>query len=329
MTVTTRTHFVPTRRAVLLGAAALALPAAPALARGVPPTVTLGGPAFGTTWRLTLPAGRDSGDLADSVAALIAEVDAGMSPWRADSAISRFNAAGAGAVRVPAGTALVAGAALALNAASGGVFDPSVGPLVARWGFGPIETGEAGVAGMQAGPDALIKTHAGQTLDLCGIAKGHALDRVAALVGARHGDFLIDLGGELTARGRHPSGRAWQIAVEDPRPDATGAAEILALDGLAVATSGDRVNGYELGGRRVGHVIDPRTGAPAAGGVSSVSVIAADGMTADGWATALMAAGAADGPRLAERHGIEALFLVRDGADLRRIETPGFPRHRA
>jgi thiamine biosynthesis lipoprotein len=222
-------------------------------------------------------------------------------------------------------------AALAIAEASGGVFDPSVGPLVARWGFGVI-AGEdrPGWQGLSVLEDAVAKDRDGLTLDLCGIAKGRALDRMATLLAdAGLTDFLIDLGGELYARGRHPSGRAWQAGVEDPRPGAARVAEVVRLDGNAVATSGDRANGYTFGGRRYSHIIDPRTRRPVAGDLASVSVIAEDAITADGWATALAAAGAKGGPVLARRRGIAALFLIRDGAGLRRIATGAFDTHLA
>ncbi|MDO5704454.1 MAG: FAD:protein FMN transferase, partial [Paracoccus sp. (in: a-proteobacteria)] len=165
----------------------------------------------------------------------------------------------------------------------------------------------------------------GTTADLCGIAKGHALDRMAALMTARGGDWLIDLGGEIAAGGHHPSGRAWQVAVE--RPDGSGAAEVLALrGGLSVATSGAGVNGYDLGGRRVGHIIDPAAGAPAQGGLAQVSVIGPQARAADGWATALFAAGEARAVTLAHRHRLTALILTADG---RRIENGDFAAHRA
>lgn len=318
------------RRMFLTGAAALTLFPAPTVLAGVAPTQTLAAPAFGTGWRLVLPAGAPTDGLEALIAAELAGIDAQMSPWRADSAITRINRAGPGGHAVPAQTATVAQAALALAIDSGGAFDPTVGPLVARWGFGPIAEGGMGIEGLTAGPGEIVKARAGQTLDLCGIAKGHALDRVAALLAMRgHDAFLLDLGGELTARGGHPSGRQWQIAVEDPRPGHDGMADVLALDGLAVATSGDRVNAYDLGGRRISHIIDPATGQPAAGGIASVTVVAADGMIADGWATALFAAGADAGPKLAAAQGLPALFLIHDGEGLRRIATPEFARHLA
>lgn len=312
------------RRMLALTAAALAAPslvlaAAPALQQ-------MGGRAFGAEWSLSLPAGRDASGMRPALQALLAETDRLMSPWRPDSEISRFNGAPRGLAVAPE-TAMVARAALDLARASEGWFDPSVGPLVHRWGFGPIEGELSGWAGLAAGDGGLTKDRAGLTLDPCGIAKGRALDLMAdQLLAAGWTDFLVDLGGELAARGRHPSGRDWQLAIEDPRPGVPGAAALLRLDGLAIATSGTRAQGYDLAGRRFSHIIDPHRAAPVRGPLASVSVVAPRAMLADGWATALMAAGAA-GPALAQRRGVTALFLFRAGAGLRSQATGGFDRH--
>lgn len=327
--MTVEKHTRLTRRAFLGSAGAML--AAPALASGAPAVETIAGTAFATGWRISLPAGAGAEALRAEAQALLGRVDRQMSPYRADSDLTRFNTAGAGACAAPADLLHVARAALDLAAASDGSFDPTVGPLVARWGFGPIE-GDTPTdwSGLGLAPDALIKTDANLTLDLCGIAKGHALDGLAALVrAAGHEAFFIDLGGEAIAAGQHPSGRPWRVGVEDPRPEATGLAEVLALDGLAVATSGDRENGYTLGDRRYSHIIAPTTGQPVAGAIASVSVLMPTAMEADGWATALMAAGPETGPALARRHGLSALFLLRDETGLARVTTGAFDRYLA
>lgn len=145
---------------------------------------------------------------------------------------------GAGRHDLPSEALHVARAALDLARASGGVFDPTVGPLVGRFGFGPILTGEPGWALLEADGDSIAKPEGGLTLDLCGIAKGRALDRMVSLLADRGaGDLLIDLGGELASLGQHPDGRPWTIGVEDPRPGAAGLAARLTPMGKAVATS--------------------------------------------------------------------------------------------
>lgn len=319
------------RRGLLaLGAAALL--AGPAPLRAAAPLTHLRGEAFGTRWSVSLPAGARTAGLRRRLAGILDGIDLAFSPWRADSLIGRFNAGKAREFAAPPEVVDVTRAALGIAEASGGRFDPTVGPLVARWGFGPIRAGATppdGWRGLGAGDGHLVRALPDLTLDLCGIAKGHALDAMAAaLLDAGHADFLIDLGGELAARGRHPSGRVWQVGIEDPTPQSDAMAGVLRLDGMAVATSGDRVNGYDLGGRRYSHIIDPATGEPVAGAPASVSVLMPTAREADGWATALMAAGA-DGPRLAGGNGIPALFLFRGPESLRRVATGTFERHLA
>ncbi|NHX27333.1 FAD:protein FMN transferase, partial [Escherichia coli] len=250
------------------------------------------------------------------------------SPWRADSEITAFNRDTRG-VPVSSETALVTAAALDIATASSGWFDPTVGPVVAQLGFGPISGGSTGNwRAISVFEDRLEKHDRRVTVDLCGIAKGRALDLMAAyLRKAGHTDFLIDLGGELCANGNHPDGRAWQVAVENPLPESRLAAAGLRLgSGMAVATSGLHLQSYQLDGRRYSHIINPHRARPVDGRIASVSVLFGSAMLADAWATALTAAGDA-GPELARANGIAALFLFRSGAGLRAETTGGFGRH--
>lgn len=316
------------RLALLAGAALATLPLRPVAAgvlRGAAPLQALEGQAFATGWRVLLPASADAQALGPAIADTLDRIDREMSPWRADSAVSRFNRAQAGAHPLPQAVLSVTADALAIAAASGGSFDPTVGPLVSRWGFGPISGTEApGWQTLSIRGARLAKSVPGATLDLCGIAKGHALDRIAAILrdaGVDHA--LVEVGGELLGIGAHPEGRDWQAGVEDPRPGVPGLAARVPLAGQAVATSGSRWNGYDLGGRRVSHIIDPATAAPVEGGLASVSVLAPTGALADGWATALMAAGAERGVALARAGTLSALFLIVEGARLRPVVTGG------
>lgn len=308
------------RRSVLgLTGAALAWP----VIGRASPLDTMTGAAFGTGWSLSGRSDARLDPLRPALDQLFAEIDRQMSPWRPDSAISTVNAAAPGVHRLPDQMATVTRAALDLAASSDGAFDPTVGPLVARWGFGPI-TGSDTCDWRDLTVDGadLTTFHAGVTLDLCGIAKGWALDR--SLDMARqdgHDQLLMDLGGELRAIGTHPDGRPWQVAVEDPLGSMTPPAILQLADGMAVATSGLRTQSYRLGDRDYGHIIDPATDSPATGRLRSVSVIAPEAMIADGWATALFAAGEIRGPELARRHGIAALFLVEENEALRQVRT--------
>lgn len=310
-----------TRRQVLaLGAGAMLWPRA-GQAAGLE---TVAGEAFGTTWRITAPSGARPELLRPAIDAAFARIDRRMSPWRADSEIGRFNAGAAGMHPVSSETARVAAAACRLAAISDGAFDPTVGPLVAQWGFGPISGGPPDWKGIAAEPERIGKRSGDLTLDLCGIAKGWALDCAMDIARqAGHTDLLMDLGGELAALGRHPSGREWQVAVESPLDDGPAPAVLRLHPGHAVATSGQKAQGYGVGSASYGHIIDPARRQPASDALRSVTVVAATGMEADGWATALFAAGADNGPAMAGSRGVKALFLIAQDGVLQQVPTAG------
>ncbi len=288
------------RRAFLASAAALA--AFPARAG----TASTGGPAFGSYWRLTLPQAAPVPTA--RISRIIAEIDAAMSPYRA-SDLTRFNRARTtDLLPLPPETLDVARTALAIATETGGAFDPTVGPLVGRLGFGPIRGAEGRWTGLSAERDGLRKEAPGLTLDLCGIAKGHALDRIATLLDEAGEPFLLDLGGEVSGRGRHPDGRTWRVLI-----DGTGL--VARIEDIAVATSGDAVQGYRLGSRSYGHIVDPARGA-AATGLASVSVFHRSGRRADALATALVAMGRERAAEFAGRTGIEAVLVPDAGAPI-------------
>ncbi len=312
----------PTRRHVLLAAAAFALaPALPAEAA----VRRLGGPAFGGSWRAVLPGNADGDAARRALAFEIASVDAAMSPYRSSSALVRFNAArDTGWLAVAPALAQVAASALSVATLTRGAFDPTLGPIVHRFGFGPIRGGRGDPGALSVRGDMIRKEDTVLTLDLCGIAKGHALDRMAAsLVALGIPDFLIELGGEVIARGRHPDGRDWLVAVE--QPGTTTAQRIVRPSGLALATSGHSANGHPR--RRLSHIIDPLTARPAANGLAAVTVLAPNAERADALATALLVMGPERGPDLAEAQKIKALFLADDGGGIREIMTGGFADH--
>lgn len=311
-----------TRRDTILGGMALALVPQVAPAQ----THLLGGPAFGSTWRLV----SDNANPATATPLItnrIAAIDAAMSPYRAASAISQFNRADVGeTVEIPAPMAQVVRAALQTSHDTRGAFDPTAGPIVARFGYGPI-FGQAGrVEDIELRGTSLRKTAPGLTLDLCGIAKGYALDCLTDdFLAQGASNFLLELGGEIRAAGTHPSGRNWQVAIEDPVSPDFGAHTIVAPGPLALATSGHGSNGL-MGSVEISHVIDPRAARPATGFAASVSVLAPTGMEADAIATALLAMGA-DGPGFARQHDISAYFILGPTHPGTSISTGQFNAH--
>ena len=312
------------RRTFLVGAASLALSPSVLAASGA---VAIEGPAFGASWRALVPACCDPRAVANALQAIVAEVDAAMSPFRPESEIARFNQSDeTGWIQLSAPSCVVVAEALVVAEMTAGAFDPTMGGIVGRYGFGPISRRSAGDhSDISVRTSAVRKALPDLTLDLCGIAKGHALDRmVSALEALGAEDFLVEVGGEIAGRGRHPTGRAWQVGIERPDPSGRRFQRAVGLTGEALATSGDRVNHYVAGGRRYGHIMDPRRRRPADTGLASVSVFAATAMRADAMATALYAMGSERGPQFAVRNGLCALFLLREKDAIREIATGGF-----
>jgi thiamine biosynthesis lipoprotein len=313
-----------TRRELLIGAGGVLVASNFPASAAVP--LTIAGPAFGSSWRALLPQKADSEAIKVALANIVQSIDAALSPFRATSEISRFNVAATTdwwPLSTPVAT--VVGEGLRIAAMTDGAFDPSVGGIVGRYGFGPIrQSAPSTYRDLESRISAVRKSGPGLTFDPCGIAKGYALDLMANHVDSQASDFLIEIGGEVFARGSHPDGRPWSVGLERPLPGPITFQRLVRLDGEAVATSGDTVNGYELGGRRYSHIIDPRTREPVTHDLASVSVISASAMTADALATALMAMGPEAGVDFAERSAVAALFVVRDGKQLRQIQTTRF-----
>ena len=235
-------------------------------------------------------------------------------------------------------------AAREISDRSGGAFDVTVGPLIELWGFGPsgsisdrpdphavraaLERVGYRRLEIRRAPPALRKDR-DISVDLSAIAKGHGVDRVAALLRASGcSDFMVDIGGEVAARGVNPAGRAWRVGIEVPDPDLVGAVQrVVTLRDTGVATSGDYRNFLDLDGVRYSHTVDARTGRPVDHRLASVSVVHESVMWADGLATALNVLGPDAGFELAEREGVAALFLIRRAADFEERYTRAMQTH--
>ena len=294
----------------------------------------LNGPTMGTRWSALLHAepGFDPAPMQAAMQIAVDEVDAQMSPWKADSALMRLNAAPAEEwVPLPARLMQVLERGLAVGRASGGAFDIGMGDAVSAWGFSaaPADTARIRAAlsaprrpaheVLELDPQGLhARKHGPLALDLCGIAKGYGVDRLAEAARAfGRDDALVGIDGELHALGTQPDGRPWTVAIERPDHDTRAPQSILALQDAAVATSGDYRHWVELGTRRLSHTMDPKRGAPLDRPPASVTVVAQSCMDADAWATAFMVLGETEGAALARNLGLNTLFLTRAGNGLR------------
>lgn len=299
-----------------------------------PEQIAFSGTAFATSYQVKVvdPGAAFSAEIVPgAVQALLDELDLTLSTYKPDSELNRFN-------RQPIGTPFVASATLwgLLETAkrmydlSEGAFDPTVGPLVELWGFGPVDTGDriptdAEIAArkqrlgfdkveLQAG-NVLVR-RADVALDLSAIAEGYAADRVATLLetlGATH--YMAGIAGAIRVRGNNRDGRPWRIAIQRPTSNPDEVEQVLRVSDIGLSTSGDYRNYFERDGVRYSHEIDPHTGRPITNNLASITVFAATAAEADALATALMVMGPERARRFGEANDL-ALFLItreRDG----------------
>nr|VFJ98870.1 MAG: thiamine biosynthesis lipoprotein [Candidatus Kentron sp. LFY] len=290
--------------------------------------------------------------LGKDIERILTEIDHGMSTYRTDSELSRFNA-NPGTDWYPVSRNLyeVVHEALSISHLTDGAFDITVGPLVNLWGFGPPEKTDnkpdekeeqhpipsemdlrATMARIgyrklttRATPPALRKHHPRLYLDLSAIAKGFAVDKIAEyLEGHGLGDYLVDIGGELRIKGKKPTGEPWRVAIEKPVSGERSIHRVITVDDHAVATSGDYRNFFDQDGKRYSHTIDPKTGKPVTHDLVSVTVVDRRAMRADALATALSVLGPKTGYAFAERENIPVWLITKTAAGFRDRSTPVF-----
>ena len=309
--------------------------------------LSLGGETMGTTYSVKLvnvPPSIDTTALAREIEGLLETVNRQMSTYRPDSELARFNGAAAASwTPISSDTRVVIDEALRVSRLTGGAFDPTIGPIVDLWGFGPAPgldqvpssdaiaarraaVGFAKVA-TRAEPAAVTKHAAGVHLDLSGVAKGFGVDKVAEhLDGRGLENYLVEVGGELRVSGTGPSGGAWRVGIEKPTPLPGDLQRVVELKRHALATSGDYRLFFERDGRRYSHIIDPGTGRPVDHNLASATVIAPTTMEADALSTSLLVLGPVVGMTLAVEHDIAAFFIAGAGETLTATASPAFER---
>ncbi|MES3008123.1 MAG: FAD:protein FMN transferase [Pseudomonadota bacterium] len=298
-----------------------------------------GGATMGTTYSIKLvdlPSELTIGALSQSVTTLLRRVDQEqMSTYAAESELSRINRSPVQTpITVSAEMLEVLALAIEISELTDGAFDVTVGPLVNRWGFGPpisLDNILDGRIPTQAEIDALLARvgyrhlqldRQNSTLmkstdvyiDLSGIAKGYAVDKVAEYFDELGiASYFIEIGGELRIKGYKPGGQTWVPAMEKPVDTAPQVHNIFYSNGesIAVAGSGDYRNYFEANGVHYSHEIDPDTGRPVNHNLASVYVIESTAARADAMATAYMVLGAEKGFELAQRLNKAVYFVTK------------------
>ena len=300
-----------------------------------PQAVTRDGIFFDTSVSITVydnVPGRIANDTLDGCFSLLGQYEKLFSKTIETSDISRINDAGGAEVVVDGDTVGLLTMAREYSLISGGAFDITVGGVMELWNF---------KSDMPQLPDsdalAEAVTHVGYSkvvidgntvrlddpgtrLDIGGIAKGYAADRIEEYILSQGiMSAFINFGGDTLAIGQKPDGSAWRVGIAGPSGDTN--ADVVAVCGKSVVTSGIGYRGFTIEGQRYHHIINPGTGMPADNGLLSVSVACAGAARADALATACFIMGSERGMEMVEMmDNTEVLFIGADGS----LESSGW-----
>lgn len=286
-----------------------------------PPYHTDRGFIFGTYYNISY---KSKNNLQSKIDSTLKSVDNSLSPFNKSSIITAINE---NRDTLP-DTQFIEVFNLAQEVATitDGAFDITVAPLVNAWGFGFKQGTKVdsltvdsllqyvSYKSVSLANGKIIKSYQQTMLDCSAIAKGYGCDRVARMLescGVK--DYMVEIGGEVVAKGKNDKSKQWSIGISRPTDDKSGAInelqEILHISGKSVATSGNYRNYRYEDGRKLSHTIDPRTGYPVTHTLLSATVIANDCATADAYATAFMVMGIDKAVEICKKKEIDAYFI--------------------
>ena len=309
----------------------------------------ISGSVMGTSYHIKLlaPEGADQQGIVEGVISALGRVDELMSTYKNSSEVSSFNRAKINEwMPVSEQTWQVVKLSKEIAGQSKGAFDITVAPLIALWGFGwsssfqlerklprqadilhALDNIDMDAIELKQQPFALRRTRA-VTIDLSAIAKGYAVDQVVDyLLEQGVQSALIEIGGEVRALGSKPDNSPWLVGIEKPSIGRGEAQVALAIKNVAIATSGDYRNYYEVDGKRYSHTIDPRSGRPVSHKLVSVTVLSASAALADALATAINVMGPEQGFEFARAEGIAAFFIVKGDEGFKQFHTESFEQY--
>ncbi len=270
-------------------------------------------------------------DLKKDIDKLLVTINQQMSTYIDDSEISQFNDfKSTDWFAVSRDFLEVVTIAQKISQATHGAFDITISPLVDLWGFGSEtrlavphqeqlteslkHTGYEKLS-LRNTPPAIRKKDKLLQIDLSAIAKGYAVDKVRKLLKTKGlNNFLVEIGGEISASGTNQIGEIWKIAIENPENLPT---KILTLKDISVATSGDYRNFFIKNGKRFSHIINPKTGYPTSYKLASITVLDQSTVIADAYATALLVMGEQRAIIFIKKHKLKTHLFIREASTYR------------
>lgn len=286
---------------------------------------TLQGNAQGTTFHIVYQ-DAESRDFSTEIQQLFKAIDKSMSLWDDNSLITKIND-GDSSVILDDAFIRVFNASQAISNVTDGAFDITVAPLVKAWGF--IRKNELppptkiqidslskliGYEQLTIADHKLIRTNPNASVDFNAIAQGYTVDAVAEYLESKKvTNYLIEIGGEVRAKGVNSRNEIWNIGIDKPIENGERALQtVVALENKSLATSGSYRKFIERDGKKYSHTIDPKTGYPVTHNLLSASVVMDNCTDADGYATACMVVGVEKSLELAKKVGFEVYLIFEN-----------------
>jgi FAD:protein FMN transferase len=307
--------------------------------------LSIAGLTQGTTYHMTYEC-KNGENLKSTIDSLLADYDLSLSSYNPNSLISKFNR------NVPGTKADqkfkdVFNKSYEVFKKTDGAFDITVAPIINALGFGSSKDtmnvdssmidsllAYVGMDKVKMEGDSIVKENKNIKLDVNGIAQGYSVDLVCKfLEGRKIRNFMVEIGGEVRAKGRNQNNRTWRIGIDKPMEgNMMPGAEletIIRLDNRALATAGNYRKFYERNGIKYVHIINPKTGYPVISKLLSATVVARDCLTADGYDTPLMVMGLERAIQfLKENTFLEAYLIYADEkGDFKVYATPGLKKY--
>lgn len=267
--------------------------------------------------------------LNQQIITLLEDINLKMSSYLPNSEVSKFNQ-----IRdtqwspISEQLAKVINKSQEISRLSHGAFDITAATLVNLWGFGPeihsefpsnreidntLQLTGYHLIDIRLKPPSLKKIKPELQIDLSAIAKGYAVDQVAKLLSTNgYQNYLVEIGGEISAQGKNIKNEPWHVAIENPQGSEKSIHLTLKLTNQSVATSGDYRNYFEKNGKRYSHAINPHTGKPVEHNLASVSVIAKSAMLADAFATAILVMGEKESRPFIKENDLMVNMIIRN-----------------
>jgi FAD:protein FMN transferase len=287
---------------------------------------TIEGNAQGTTFRISY---KDSYglDLNTPIDSIFKAIDKSMSLWDSTSLITKINN-NESYNEIDNDFLKVFEASRRISLETDGYFDVTVGPLVKAWGFsfkkGLPEPSSSqidslkniiGFEKISVKEGKVVKTQPNIQIDFNAIAQGYTVDLIGDyLSGLGIENWLVEVGGEIKARGLNSEGKDWKVGIEKPQ-DERALEVVVNLKNKALATSGSYRKFIEKDGKKYSHAINPKTGFPSNHNLLSVSVITESCMEADAYATAFLVMGLEKAIAFAKEKNI-IIFAIYDEEDI-------------